>query len=151
MIKIVLSYCIILVIAVFASTVWDVRPDSFFSSTIFTIAGIMFSIGIGLIVTFNPNGVKNKIFIGELRSSVMHVRNSFLVHFSLLTIYFVLNQYLSDQKHEIHAHYFVDLTFSYSIFLCLLMIHSSIFFVVNFIDIQKLNNDIFDAINKEQN
>lgn len=148
--KIVLSSFILLVIAVITSTVWDVRPDSFFSSTIFTIAGIMFSVGIGLIVTFNPSGVKNKQYIRELRVSIMHVRNSFLMHFGLLTVYYILNQYLSDKKYELHLNYITEISFSYSIFLCLLMLYSSIFFVVNFIEIQRLNNDIFDTINKEQ-
>ncbi|ELI8291956.1 MULTISPECIES: hypothetical protein [Yersinia] len=148
--KIALSSFIILVITILTSSIWDVRPDAFFSSTIFTIAGIMFSVGIGLIVTFNPNGIKNKGYLKELRASIMHVRNSFLIHFGLLTVYYILNQYLTDAKYEIHTHYLVELTFSFPIFLCLLMLYSSIFFVVNFIEIQKLNNDIFDAINKEQ-
>ncbi|ASM07382.1 hypothetical protein BVG91_10265 [Serratia marcescens] len=148
--RMVVNTLILLVVAIFCSSVWAVRPDSFFSSTIYTVSGIMFSIGLGLIVTFNPSGVKNKNYINALRVNIANVRNSFLTHFGLSTVYYVLNQYLADPKYEIHLHYKIDISFSYSIFLCLLMFYSAIYFVVNFIEIQKLNNDIFDNINKEQ-
>ncbi|ASX25778.1 hypothetical protein [Candidatus Williamhamiltonella defendens] len=147
MIKIVMSSCILLLLAILASSVSNVRPDGFFSSTIFTIAGILFSIGIGLIVTFKPEGVKNKAYIKELRANILHVRNSFLCHFGLLTASYILNQYLSDPKYESHI---IDLTFSFPVFLCLLMLYSSLFFIVNFIAIYKLDNQIFDAVNQEQ-
>jgi len=147
--KIAQSSLLILVITTFASSVWDLRPDSFFSSTIFTIAGIMFSVGIGLIVTFNPSGVKNKDYLRELRSNIQNIRNSFLLHFCLLSVYFIINQYVADKKHDLHIKTPIEITFSFSIFFCLLMIYSSIYFVVNFLEIQKLNNDIFDKLNKE--
>lgn len=139
----------IFAITVLASTVWDIRPDSFFSSTIFTIAGIMFSVGIGLVVTFNPGGVKNRDYVRILRQNITSIRNSFLLHFTLLSVYFIINQYVADKKHDIHIHLYYDLTFSFSIFFCLLMIYSSVYFIINFIEIQKLNNDIFDKINNE--
>ncbi|WP_130651558.1 hypothetical protein [Candidatus Hamiltonella defensa] len=142
-----MSFCILLLLAILASSVSNVRPDGFFSSTIFTIAGILFSIGIGLIVTFKPEGVKNKAYIKELRANILHVRNSFLCHFGLLTASYILNQYLSDPKYESHI---IDLTFSFPVFLCLLMLYSSLFFIVNFIAIYKLDNQIFDAVNQEQ-
>ena len=110
----------------------------------------MFSVGIGLIVTFNPNGVKNKDYIHALRENIADVRNHFLTHFGLSTIYYTLNQYLSDPKYDIHFHYHTDISLSWSIFLCLLMIYSAVYFVVNFLEIQRLNNEIFDKTNAEQ-
>jgi len=148
--RIVVSAVLLLVIAILCSSVWALRPDGFFSSTIYTVSGIMFSIGLGLIVTFNPSGVKNKEYILALRENIADVRNAFLTHFGLSTVYYVLNQYLTNPKYEIHAHIVVNISFSWSIFLCLLMIYSAIYFIINFIEIQKLNNDIFDRINSEQ-
>lgn len=148
--KIIVSTILLLIPATICSSVCSIRPDSFFSSTIYTVSGIMFSIGLGLIVTFNPSGVKNKQYILALRKNISVVRNDFLIHFGLSTIYYALNQYFSDPKFEIHIHFIVKLSLSWSIYLCLLMIYSAIYFVVNFIEIQKLNNDIFDRINSEQ-
>jgi len=150
MIKKALSLLAILLITTISSSIWTIRPDNFFSSTIFTIAGIMFAVGMGLIVTFNPNGVKNKIYIKELRKNIRHVRDSFLIHIGLLTIYYIANQYVAGEQHELKIHHPIDLSFSYSILFCLLMIYSAIFFVVNFLEIQRLNNDVFDALYKEE-
>ncbi len=148
--RIAVSTFLLLILATLCSTIWAIRPDGFFSSTIYTVSGIMFSIGLGLIVTFNPSGVKNRDYITALRANIANVRNAFLTHFGLSTVYYVLNQYLSKPQYELHAHLFVDISFSWSIFLCLLMFYSAVYFVINFIEIQKLNNDIFDKINTEQ-
>jgi uncharacterized membrane protein len=148
--RILVSTFLLLIVATFCSSVWAIRPDGFFSSTIYTVSGIMFSIGLGLIVTFNPSGVKNKAYIVALRANIADVRNAFLTHFGLSTVYYVLNQYLSAPEYEIHTHFIIKLSFNWSIFLCLLMLYSAVYFVINFIEIQKLNNDIFDRINSEQ-
>lgn len=148
--KIAASFIFILALAILASTVWAKRPDSFFSSTIYTVAGIMFSIGLGLIVTFNPSGVKNRAFLLEIRRNIGNVRNSFLIHFGLTTFYYILNQYLDKKEYKFQPVEGLELTFSIPLFLCLLMIYSLIFFIVNFIHIQRLNNDIVDRVNKEQ-
>lgn len=148
--RIVVSTFLLLIFTTLCSSVWAIRPDGFFSSTIYTVSGIMFSIGLGLIVTFNPGGVKNRDYIIALRENIANIRNAFLIHFGLSTVYYVLNQYLSQPKYELHAHFYVNVSFSWSIFLCLLMLYSSVYFVINFIEIQRLNNDIFDRVNAEQ-
>lgn len=146
MIRIVLSTSAIVALTVLASSVWAVRPDGFFSSTIFTIAGIMFSIGLGLIVTFNPTSIKNRAYLKIVRDNITNVRNSFLLHFASSSMCFILNQYLIKEEFSYNVFGKFDIKFSISIFLCLLMIYSSIYFVVNFLQIQKLNNDISDEV-----
>lgn len=146
----VASILLMLAVTTVVSTVWDIRPDSFFSSTVFTVAGIMFSIGLGLIVTFVPNGIKNKSYLKTIRQNITEVRNSFLSHFSLTTFYYILNQYFFNYEFVFQWVDKINIAFSVSIFLCLLMIYSSIFFIANFIQIQKLNNDIFDKVSEEQ-
>ncbi|QJT80406.1 hypothetical protein C0557_10090 [Kosakonia sp. MUSA4] len=149
MIKKIVSVLIIMLVTLFASTVWTIRPDSFFASTVYTVAGIMFSIGLGLIVTFNPSGVKNPAYLKSIRRNISDVRDSFLIHFGLTTLYYITNQYVAKFERVINFKDFISLHFSASIFLCLLMIYSSIYFIVNFIELQKLNNDIFDVVNRE--
>ncbi len=149
MLKLLVSTLFILALTVVASSVWNIRPDSFFASTVFTVAGIMFSIGLGLIVTFNPSGVKNRAYLAAIRSNISKVRNSFLMHFGLTTIYYILNQYIAKFEYTVSLFGKFEIKINASIFLCLLMIYSSIYFIVNFIELQKLNNDIFDKVNKE--
>lgn len=149
MIKLIVSTLCLLLVTLVASTLWEVRPDSFFASTVFTVAGIMFSIGLGLIVTFNPAGVKNQSYLRSIRSNIARVRNSFLCNFGLTTVYYIINQYVAKYEFKLTSHWDFSIKFSPSIFLCLLMIYSSIYFIINFIALQKLNNDIFDVVNKE--
>ena len=109
----------------------------------------MFSIGLGLIVTFNPAGVKNQSYLRLIRDNVASVRNKFLIHFGLTTFWYILNQYVAKLEMVYTYKESFTLHFSASIFLCLAMLYSSIYFIINFIALQKLNNDIFDVVNKE--
>lgn len=146
--KKIVSLLTIILIAIGCLSLVDARPDSFLISTLYTVSGIMFSIGLGLIVTFNISGVKNKNYIREIRLSLRNIRNSFLVHFGLSTTYLLLNQYLpnSNYSYDIKG---ITLNFSFPLLLCGLLIYSIIFFIVNFLEVQKLNHDIFDKLNSE--
>ncbi|MEP0004426.1 MAG: hypothetical protein ABJ387_01485 [Balneola sp.] len=126
--------------------------DGFFINTIYTVSGIMFSLGLGLIVTFNMNGVKNPAYISQIRENINDVRNSFLKYFILTTICYIVDFYLRQNgintfSIEIGTNLF---KFNLSILFCLLMMYSIIYYVINFIEIQNLNNDIFDKL-REQN
>lgn len=120
-------------------------------NTIYTVSGIMFSIGIGLVVTFNLQGIKNKTYIQKIRQNLKKVRSTYIVHFCLSTIYFILDKYIRDIKQSIIS---IQLTntfeihFNIAVFLGLLMFYSIIYFIINFLSIQKLNDDIFDKVNE---
>lgn len=126
------------------------RPDTFLLSTLYTVCGIMFSIGLGLIVTFNMNGVKNKNYINKIRKNLTSVRDSFLIYFVISTTCLVLGQYLNDVdvKFEVKG---TAITISPVMLFFSLIIYSIIFFIINFLEVQKLSQDIFDKINQETN
>ncbi|MCL0010368.1 UNVERIFIED_ORG: hypothetical protein EC838_2784 [Providencia alcalifaciens] len=126
------------------------RPDTFLLSTLYTVCGIMFSIGLGLIVTFNMNGVKNKSYINKIRKNLTSVRDSFLIYFVISTTCLVLGQYLNDVdvKFEVKG---TVITISPVMLFFSLIIYSIIFFIINFLEVQKLSQDIFDKINQETN
>jgi hypothetical protein len=109
----------------------------------------MFSVGLGLIVTFNIGGVKNKKHIQQLRNNINNVRNSFITYFLVTTVSYILDKYLRDAKiilTFIHIRNF-KIELNWSVFFCLLMLYSIIYYIINFFEIQKLNNDIFDKTN----
>ncbi|AVE42439.1 hypothetical protein AM461_18035 [Providencia rettgeri] len=110
----------------------------------------MFSIGLGLIVTFNMNGVKNKSYINKIRKNLTSVRDSFLIYFVISTTCLVLGQYLNDVdvKFEVKG---TVITISPVMLFFSLIIYSIIFFIINFLEVQKLSQDIFDKINQETN
>lgn len=147
--RLTISLIIICLITTLLSSTSTIKPDQFFTSTIFTVSGIMFSIGLGLIVSFNLNGVKNKNYIKGLRSNINFVRDNFMIYFSLATACYILDQYFNSVSFIIIDEPSIKITFCLSIFFCLSILYSACYFIINFLEIQKLNNDIFDKINEE--
>lgn len=115
-------------------------------SSLYNVLGIIFSIGMGLLITFRLDGVKNVSYINDIRNSVNHVRNSFILYFAISTVIYLIYQkvplyiYKSYINTSLIANQFVISFISFSM----------AYFVVNFLAIQKLNEDIFDKVNKEK-
>jgi len=143
---------VLVVILVFGSTTYFFKEpiDNFFITTIFTVAGIMFSLGLGLIVTFKIDGVKNPSYIKDLRSNIKNVRDSFLAHFLITLGSYVLDYSLRKNQLSITILHIKEIGFplNWSILFCLLMLYSIAYFIINFMGIQKLNDDLFDKVNK---
>lgn len=144
----VISFLLITIITIGFPSIMNWRPDTFLLSTLYTVCGIMFSIGLGLIVTFNMNGVKNKSYINKIRKNLTSVRDSFLIYFVISTTCLVLGQYLNDVdvKFEVKG---TVITISPVMLFFSLIIYSIIFFIINFLEVQRLSQDIFDKINQE--
>ncbi len=124
------------------------RPEAFLISTLYSVCGIMFSIGLGLIVTFNMAGVRNKGYIKKIRKSLLVIRNSFLRYFTISTFCLILNEYLKDFEFTWEFKSIVW-KFSPSMLFFLLIIYSIVFFIINFLSVQELGHDIYDKVNEE--
>jgi Na+/H+-dicarboxylate symporter len=113
----------------------------------------MFSLGLGLVVTFNINGVKNQKFIKQLRDNIDKVRNSFLKYFFITAICYVLDYYFRQKVLNITTIEIKNFHFelNWSVLFCVLMSYSIVYYIINFIEIQKLNNSIFDKTNEQSN
>ncbi len=146
--KTLLRTIIVIILSIIMSVFIKTVPGEFFISTIFNVAGIMFSVGLGLLVTFNLNGLKNKSIIQDIRNNLKVVRSSFIIHFSMITIVYLLTKLLSDNKFTDISFQKVNLLINWTIVFCILMIYSIIYFVINFFSIQKLNEQIYDELNK---
>ncbi|PWD85807.1 hypothetical protein DC081_06500 [Ignatzschineria cameli] len=122
-------------------------------STIFTINGIMFSIGLGIVSNFNLQGIRRWDYIATIRKNINLVRNSFISFFSVSSFSFILVNLLSD---DVFYHYdrfnlTLDLKDILTIFSLFVMVYSIIYFIYNFIKIQDLSQSIFDRILEEEN
>lgn len=150
--KTLLRISILLVIFVIISLITTLSIDGFFINTIYTVSGIMFSLGLGLIVTFNMTGVENPSHIVQIRYNINEVRNSFLIYFGVTTLCYLMDYYLKQNSLNIYSMKVgaVEVDFNWSILFCLVMFYSIIYYVINFIEIQKMNNDIFDKLRENQ-
>ena len=113
--------------------------------TIYTLSGIMFSIGMGIACTFNPSQIRNEQVFQRVKKNITNVRNTFLMYFMLSTVTFLTSQILA-RKHISIMNF--TLIFDYKILALLFSIVSLIYFIVNFLTIQKL---IFDIAERAMN
>lgn len=135
-------------ISLILSSTISIELDAFFLNTFYTVSGIMFSIGIGLVVTFNLQGIKNKSYIDEIRKNLNYVRNSYIQYFSLTTICFIIDNYLRTENIDTTLKFSnkFSLPFNVQLFFFMIILYSIGYFIVNFLELQKLNNDIFDRM-----
>lgn len=136
--------------AVIISTVLKLSYSELFMNTLYTILGIMFSIGLGLVVTFNLSGIKNRNFIIRIRRNLKTIRTLYIINFSVSTIFYLLESQLrsSEINHmQIYKAKDYVIQFDVSTFTVILLLYSIVYCIVNLIELQKLSESIFDETN----
>lgn len=129
------------------SSILNIELKENMISTLYNVSGIMFSIGLGLIVTFNISDVRNNEYIKQIRMNIINIRNIFIYYFIISTFIYVSYTYIKIL--ELKYKWFI-LKFDPSIFACISLFFSIVYFTINFLSIQKLNDEIFDRILEEQ-
>lgn len=112
-------------------------------STLYSISGIMFSIGMSLTVISNTIGVKNEEIRLRIRKGIKSVRNNFIICFGIVSVVFIAKAMIPDKMGPCFFYiniYWLLLTF---------LLFSIIYFIVNFISIQSLNEHIEEELNKQ--
>lgn len=112
---------------------------------LYNIIGIVFSIGMGLIITFSMSGIENKNYILKIRCNIKHIRNNFITLFSICTILLIV---FSNIK--FYYIYNINIRQSMLIFTTIFFLLSIVYFILNFIKLQELNEEIFDRVLKER-
>jgi len=141
MLKLITSF----LLSVIITYLIEYQPNSTILNSIYTVSGILFSIGLGLIISFMPNGVKNRRYLAELRFTVNRIRNKFFLEFGIATLLFVVFPLI--EKLPVINIYWIKLNFS--LFFEVQILSSIPYLIINFLAIQKLNNDLFDRVNSK--
>lgn len=110
--------------------------------TLYAVSGIMFSIGMSLIVTSSFSKIKNSNIRHKIESEYDDVRNTYMSEFIIVSILYMLH---SPGKGELNFYF---LKFTYVAFVALSITYSILFFILNFIELQKLNKKIDELVNK---
>ena len=124
------------------------NPSSGIISTLYTVSGIMFSIGMSLLITINTSGVKNKRIKKGIRKELDVVRNHYIGCFAFVSILFILLSSGIDSSKEIKLYNCYCIKYSHE--LVLILVYSIAFFIFNFIALQRLNLSIENALNAEE-
>lgn len=144
--KHLINVVVAILLSVLLSSMIGMRPKEVaFLNTIYTISGIMFSIGMGILCTLNPDVIKNQIIYKRVKSNIISVRNSYLVYFAFISFPYLILQIFFETKYifEIQS---IKIVFDLYYATIVLNILSIIYFITNFLAIQKLNFEISDRI-----
>ena len=108
------------------------------ATTLYTITGIMFSIGLSLTVISSTSNIKNDKIKRRIRHRIKKVRDNFIWAFFVASVIFIF--YITKP---------VSLPFVNDGWLILfIQLASIVFFIVNFIMIQRFNEEIEDRTNQ---
>lgn len=143
-----------IIIAVFVCLLLSVIPLQVKDTTLtifYGLIGVIFSVGMSLIISFNGSAILNKEFKEEIRGNVHEIRNNFLFIFLLCSALYVVYSVLPDSRHLLKwkPTENISVHFTWSLSVLLYHIYSMIALISNYIEIQKLYEDIEDRIAKE--
>lgn len=134
--------CIILSVPI--TLLMDIEIGENVSNTLFTIVGIMFSIGMSIAVTSNTSVVVNRKIRNSLRDEINRIRNLFISCFSIVAFIYVLNIIFTNWTLEVWGYKIFNL----EVCQLIIQLYSTTYFIVNFMSLQNLNNQIGDAMNE---
>lgn len=123
-----------------------VKGNAAVLQTLFTVLGIVFSISMSLLVSFNLSKVLNKGIREEIRLSIGYTRNMLLTDFTISTIALVAALIWNENNIRYTLGKFtIDI-----MLLAILLIGMSLCYeIYNFKQLHKLHTDIEDAIIEE--
>jgi hypothetical protein len=138
---------VVLIVFTILSMLIKFNIDDFFMNTIFTVLSIMFSIGLGILVTFNLHGARKKSFISKIRRNINLVRDSYIYYFSISTLLYIIEKYVRKSKNnliDLFSNDNIDIQIDFSFVVCFFLLYAIFYFIFNFLQVQKLNEEIFD-------
>ena len=109
-------------------------------STLYTVAGVIFSVGMSIAISPKTDSVTNERMRMTIRASYARIRDSFMYLFGIGTILFIIAEVWTIKA----------LPSFWSILCTLYILISALFFVYNFTMLQKLGQQIEDQVLKEK-
>ena len=125
-------------------------------NVLYGIVGVLFSVGMSLIIAFTAKDIINNELKKLLRKSMHQVRNNFLWIFFISTFFYVVFSIIGENSQFSIVFfktepYELTITFSVSVAVLGELLYSTIALVSNYMDIQSFYEDIEDRIQKEIN
>lgn len=122
-------------------------------STLYTIVGIVFSVGMSLIISISTREVKNKEAKKGIRRKMTEVTYSYILSFGLASILFILLDVRGNVLPENQAmtiEIFRHIVLWKSDFLVLTLCSYVLTYIGNFMAIQDMNREIEDIIDDKR-
>lgn len=110
-------------------------------NVLYTVIGIIFSILVSLTISFNLENITDNRFIKYIRDKIYNLQKIFIAYFLITTIVFAFNGKTFDLSFKI-------IHFKSDVFYVSIMFFAILFFMTNFLQLQKLKDEI---LNKTHN
>ena len=148
--KIIIVFFVSLIIAVlFPTFLSSIVVDKSVISTLFTIVGIIFSVGMSLIISVSTSGVKNKEARSVFRKQLSDIRFRFIAFFIILTILYIILP-IDNNKEILNIAQICDVTIRISshFFMVICLFAGIIYYIVNYYSIQNSVYELEDRIDQ---
>lgn len=109
------------------------------NSTLYTVAGVIFSVGMSLTISPKTDKVTNPEWRKKIRTSYLDIRNSFLLLFIVSTLLFILAEALQIE----------NLPYLLKNLCASFLLISICYYTCNFVRLQQLGEDIEDQVLRE--
>lgn len=142
-------------IAAIISVLLSLIPLSVPESTltiIYGIIGVLFSVGMSLIISFNGSNIGNLGLKKDIRNDMHIVRKNFLTVFLFSSIFFVVFSIIPDKIKQVewYTNDSIYLKSNWSFSVISYQLYSIVALISNYLEIQKLYEDIEDVIDNEK-
>lgn len=148
--KIVIVLVLSAVISIlFPTFLCDVVIDKSVISTLFTIVGIIFSVGMSLIISVSTSGVKNKEARNVFREQLSNIRFHFIAVFIILTLLYILLPQGKDEEIFniiLIRNFAIKMSCNFFVVTCLFA--SIVYYIINYYSIQSSVYDLEDRIDQ---
>lgn len=118
--------------------------------TLYTVVGVMFSVGMSLIISVSTNNVQNIEAKKDIRKRMKIVTHNYVLFFAIITFFFILFNANNTQQNKDVLTIYKWMAIRKTDFITLLSAMGIIYYVVNFLTTQKMNREIEDIIDKEK-
>lgn len=143
--KLLVNVSLFLVISIAVASATSKIPSTSFLNTVYTVSGIMFSIGMGVLCTLNPDKIKNDTYYKAIKANVLDVRDSYLIYFFIISFIYLIYQ-IYPEANFIKSFDRFQITLNLAFSTLFINILGILYFIANFMQIQKLGFDISDRV-----
>ena len=144
-------FCALLVCAVFSIAHKEINNNTLM--VFYSFTGVLFSVGMSLVISFNSSKITSEIKKNNIRRRMHRIRNTLITVIIVATIVFVAYSMVDDKSRLTILWYdfgYFKLESNWSFSVLLFLIYCCVVFVSNYLDIQKLYEEIDDKIQQEE-
>lgn len=129
-----------------------IQPTDTTLNILYGIIGVLFSVGMSLVIAFNGSNIVNPELKAQLRENMHCVRNNFLFVFFICSVFYVGFSLLKEdwKQTDIVKNEDIHIYCTWAMSVLSMLIYSTIALISNYVQIQQFYEDIEDKIHDEQ-